>query len=131
SPANHAGRILHHVPTDADAIANRIDVGRAEMSRDKNGIKECLCTVAGSRPSLAAVHAGSLPPLRRSHLRKRLAATVSPWLVVGLAIGTVLVCTPQALAVNNCMQDKVGTTLNCTANDVRIARFNVLNGVTE
>src|SRR5438876_3696468 len=47
SPAIHAGRILHHVPTDADAIANRIDVGRAEMSRDLKG--NLSCTVAESR----------------------------------------------------------------------------------
>jgi hypothetical protein len=55
----------------------------------------------------------------------------SSCLVIGLAIGTVLAWTPQALATNNCIQDKVNFNLQCTSNDVRVAGFNVLSGPTE
>src|SRR5438876_10313405 len=72
SPAIHAGRILHHVPTDADAIANRIDVGRAEMSRELKG--NLSCTVAGSRHHAAIFAARTVKALAAGLLRFALAA---------------------------------------------------------
>ena len=37
----------------------------------------------------------------------------------------------QTASAQTCMGDKAGFGLNCTANDVNVARFNVLNNVTE